>query len=126
MDNAAKILEAAECAAASGLTTSEWTILIGARGGISLVADSDWSLDSLQLDRGAEMAYRVSRQADRVRLEGRAGDQRCQIETVQHGKAARRLLEGLLGGVPQYVLVGPASSRLLTAAGVAADIRATL
>ena len=92
LDNAAQILEAAESAAQSGHTPTDMTILITAEGGIRMVADSDWPLDSLQLHHGAKMAYRVSQSASVVRVEGRAGSRTCLFETVKPERAARLLL----------------------------------
>jgi hypothetical protein len=92
LDNAAQILEAAESAVQSGHTPTAMTILISAEGGIHMVADSDWPLDSLQLHHGAKMAYRVSQSASVVRVEGRADSRTCLFETVKPERAARLLL----------------------------------
>ncbi|MEO7145059.1 MAG: hypothetical protein ABI165_16300 [Bryobacteraceae bacterium] len=100
LDNAAKIFEAAECATATSDRPSEITILIGADGGIHMVADSDWPLDSLQAHHGAQMAYRVSQQEQTVRVQGRAGSQTCLFETAKPDRVARCLLSA----IPQYRL----------------------
>jgi hypothetical protein len=92
LDNAAQILEAAESAAQSGHTPTDMTILITAEGGIRMVADSDWPLDSLQAHHGAKMAYRVSQSASVVRVEGRADSRTCLFETAKPERAARLLL----------------------------------
>ena len=92
LDNAAQILEAAESAAQSGHAPSDMTILITAEGGIHMVADSDWPLDSLQSHHGAKMAYRVSQSASVVRVEGRADSRTCLFETAKPERAARLLL----------------------------------
>ena len=68
------------------------TILIGAAGGISLVADSDWPLDSLLRESGAQMVYRVRQQDGKVLVEGRAGARTCTVATVPPQAVARRLL----------------------------------
>ena len=68
------------------------TILISAGGGIRMIADSDWPLDSLQQHHGAEMAYRVSQSAIITRVEGRAGSRTCLFETEKPERAARALL----------------------------------
>ena len=60
VDNAVQILDAAENVARTGQAPTEFAILISAEGGIRMVADSDWPLDSLQAHHGAGMAYRVS------------------------------------------------------------------
>ena len=95
LDNAARIFEAAESALQAGNEPSDVTILIGAEGGIHMVADSDWPLDSLQAHHGAQMAYRVSRQDQTVRVQGRAGWQRCLLETAKPERIARQLLSGM-------------------------------
>jgi hypothetical protein len=93
LDNAAQILDAAESALQSGHTPSDMTILITAEGGIRMLADSDWPLDSLQSHHGAKMAYRVSQNASVVRVEGRADSRTCLFETLKPARAARLLLQ---------------------------------
>jgi hypothetical protein len=73
------------------------TILITQEGGIRMVADSDWPLDSLQAEYGAKMAYRVSENAAVVRVEGRAGSRTCLFETRKPERAARLLLNRAIG-----------------------------
>ncbi|MCP5120751.1 MAG: hypothetical protein GY953_58910 [bacterium] len=92
LENAAEIFDAAERSFEAGHSPSDLTILIGPNGGISLVADSDWPLDSLQAHRGARMVYRVSQRDKTVRLEGREGSRTCVFETAKPERAARRLL----------------------------------
>jgi len=92
VDNAVSILDAAESAVQGGHTPSEMTILITPEGGIHMVADSDWPLDSLKAHLGAKMAYRVSQHDSIVRVEGRADSRTCLFETVKPERAARLLL----------------------------------
>jgi hypothetical protein len=87
-----QIFDAAESAAQAGQTPTDMTILISAEGGIHMVADSDWPLDSLQSHHGAKMAYRVSQNASVVRVEGRADSSTCVFETAKPERAARILL----------------------------------
>jgi hypothetical protein len=87
-----QILDAAESAVQSGHTPTDMTILISAEGGIHMVADSDWPLDSLKLHHGAKMAYRVSQSASVVRVEGRADSRTCLFETGKPERVARLLL----------------------------------
>ena len=89
LENALELFDAAERSSASGQELSETTILISPAGGIQIVADSDWPLESLQAHRGAGMAYRISHQGKTVRLEGRAGSRTCLFETAQPDGAAR-------------------------------------
>ena len=90
--NAANILDAAESAMRAGHITSDMTILIGAEGGVRLIADSDWPLDSLKAYHSADMAYRVSHQKEAIRLEGRQGSRKCFFESTPLQVVARQLL----------------------------------
>ena len=92
LDNAVQLLNAAESAVQSGHTPSDMTVLITPEGGIRLLTDSDWPLDSLQAEHGAKMAYRVSERDSIVRVEGRAGSRTCLFETARPERAARLLL----------------------------------
>jgi hypothetical protein len=112
-ENAQSILAAAESAAATGEACSEMTILIGQDGGIHMVADSDWPLDSLALHHGARSAYRVSGQNGSVRVEGREGSRTCVIESASPAQTARLLMGG-----------GPYSSLSVSAGSTAAARRA--
>ena len=91
VSNAVNLLDAAESALRAGHTPSDMTILISPEGGIRMVADSDWPLDSLQAHHGARMAYRVSRHQQKVRIEGKSGSQTCMLESSACDEA-RRLL----------------------------------
>jgi len=88
-----QLLDAAQSAASRGETASEMTILIGQDNGIYMIADSDWPLDSLALDRGAKSAYRVTgASSGAIRVEGREGLRRCIMESPTHAQTARLLL----------------------------------
>lgn len=88
-----QLLDAAQSAAARGETCSAMTILIGQDNGIHMIADSDWPLESLALDRGAKSAYRISGKGDGlVRVEGREGSCHCVMETANPARTARLLL----------------------------------
>ena len=104
--NASRIFEAAQAVFMSGGQVSELTILIGRDGGIRLLSDSDWPLDSLRAHHGVAMAYRVRQQDDCVRLEGRAGSRTCLFETEKPDGAARLLL----ANQPQYHVTHTPSS----------------
>jgi hypothetical protein len=92
VENAVGILNAAENALQSGHSASDMTILINADGGIRMLADSDWPLESLQTHHGSRMVYRVRQQGKSVRIEGRAGSRTCMFETAKPDWAARHLL----------------------------------
>lgn len=93
MDNAENLFEAAQSALINGGEVSDLSILIGNDGSIRMVAGSDWPLDSLLREHGARMAYRVSQDSDRLRVEGRAGFRTCLFEAAKPDGAARLLLD---------------------------------
>jgi len=97
LENATNLLEAAESAAQCSNTPSHLTILLGCEGGIRMIADSDWPLDSLQAHHGASMAYRVTQEHERVRVEGRQGLRTCLVETHNPTRAAKLILGGGTG-----------------------------
>ena len=92
VDTAVEILEAAENVARTGEAPSPLTFLIGVEGGIRIVADSDWPLDSLQREHGARMAYRLSPADGRITVDGREGARTCHLEADQPARTARFLL----------------------------------
>ena len=92
LENAANLLEAAESAVQCGQEPSHLTILLGCEGGLRMIADCDWPLDSLQAHHGASMAYRVTQQHEKVRVEGRQGERTCVIETPDPNRAAKLIL----------------------------------
>jgi hypothetical protein len=92
IENAARILEAAENVATTGNECSNTTILISPTGGIRVLTDNDWPLESLQAHHGAQMVYRVSQQETAVRVHGRAGGKTCLFEAERPERVARRLL----------------------------------
>ena len=94
LDNAANLLDAAESAVQFGNPPSHLTILLGCEGGIRMIADSDWPLDSLQNEHGASMAYRITQEHEKVRVDGREGLRTCRVETPNHNLAARLILGG--------------------------------
>jgi len=98
--NAVEILAAAENTIHAGSMPSDLTILISAEGGIHMVADADWPLESLRQFHGSTAAYRVRPLEGKVRVEGRTGSQTCFFETEQPANAARLLLNS----VPTYHL----------------------
>lgn len=98
LDTAQEILEAAENVMRSGEAPSEVAILLSTKGGVHMVMNSDWPLESLQREHGAERAYRVSGGTDRVQVDGRDGLRTCHFESVAPAQAARLLSNA----VPSY------------------------
>jgi hypothetical protein len=91
LDNAARIFEGGRSALQAGCTQSAWTVLIGHEG-IRMVADSDWPLESLAREAGAEMAYRVAVDQERVSLQGVSGGRRCSLQSQAPAHTFRSLL----------------------------------
>jgi len=83
---------------------SNVAILVSAEGGIRIVLDPDWPLESLAWHHGAEAAYRVTTQDGRISVEGRSLSRRCTLEAESPQVSAQRLL----GGVPRYLLASGA------------------
>lgn len=96
IENAREIFEAAENSAAAGWASAEYTILMGApRGGIHMIANSDWSLSALQQEHGAQAAYRVSQANGRVIVDGREGQRSCRMEADSVNRTAQFLLNAV-------------------------------
>ena len=93
VENATRILEAAESAMRNGESPSGLTFLIRPEGTLELLADSDTPLDTLQMDRGAAMVYRVNQKNGRVRVEGRSGTNTCVFESEKPQAAVQRALQ---------------------------------
>jgi len=93
VENATRILEAAESAMQSGETPSALTFLIRPEGTLEMLADSDTPLDTLQMERGAAMIYRINQRNGRVRVEGRSGSNTCVFESEQPHAAVQRTLQ---------------------------------
>ena len=65
---------------ASGEDPTETTILFSPGGSMHLVAESDWPLESLAREHGADCAFRISKRHEAVRVEGQQGTERCLLE----------------------------------------------
>ncbi len=92
IENGANIFEAAQNVMNTGESPSDYTIVMGAQGGITLIADSDWPLDSLLRERGADMAYRIKPGTDRVSVDGVSGTSTCRFEALSAKETARFVL----------------------------------
>jgi hypothetical protein len=91
-ERAWQILEAAEAASARGEICTEMTILITQDGGIHMLADSSWPLESLADHHGARAAYRVREQHGALRVDAREGTRTCRMESISPAETARRML----------------------------------
>ena len=103
-DDAKGIFEAAESAYRSGQSVSDTIVLIGPDGAIEMLAGSDWPLDRLAAERGAERAYRVGEAGGRVRVEARSGSRTCRLESESPARTARHLF-GFSAFIPALLRV---------------------
>jgi hypothetical protein len=65
----------------------DFSVLVGSDGGIHMVYGSDWGLEPLRQHHGARAAYRVTRSAGRVALEGRSLGASCRLESSRPARA---------------------------------------
>lgn len=98
VENAVKLMKAAESAVEAGNSPTDMAILISSQGGIRMVANSTWPLESLQAYHGSQTAYRVSQQNQKVRVDGREAGHTVTFESEDPKTAARLIL----GGYPTY------------------------
>jgi hypothetical protein len=97
LKHAEEILETAGQGSGEDLRLS---ILVGRDGAIRMVAGSDWELEPLRMHHGARSAYRVTRRAGCVQLEGRSDEGAC---VLRSGPAAGAGF--LWNDFPRYQLV---------------------
>ncbi|MEO8025912.1 MAG: hypothetical protein ABI823_05545 [Bryobacteraceae bacterium] len=97
-ENALRIFEAADDIGTAG-EAAAMTILITPGASLRIISDTDWPLESLRADYGASMAYRVTRQDAKVRLEGCADHYTCQLDAPSPVS-----LQALVSAIPQYTL----------------------
>jgi hypothetical protein len=76
------------------------SLLMNSEGGIRVVCGGGWELEPLRVHYGARAAYRVSRNSQGVRVEGRSVEGSCVLETPQTIS-----LQPLPKDYPQYYLV---------------------
>src|SRR5471030_1608680 len=100
LQNAERIFETATSAEGVELESGNLAILIGQDGAIRMLMGSDWPLHSLEAHYGAQAAYRISRSASQVRVEGKSRTASCLLESEPVSSIARRLLADR----PRYLL----------------------
>lgn len=93
LDTAHRLLEAAVAAQHVSDDAPSITVIVNRQGGLTLIADNDWPLDSLERERGAQAAYRVREHRERLYVEGRAGAQACLLAAEKPSRVARALLQ---------------------------------
>ncbi len=105
LDDANEIFEAASAVVDA---SPALTILIHPRGGIHIVDGAESPIESLQAQHGCGTAFRVTRQAGSVRVEGRNGMSRCVLEKrpESHGAVAAAANLGLFYDRPVYSVAG--------------------
>ncbi len=89
-----------ETAASAEAEPGDLAILVGRNGSLRLVMGGDWPLESLISEHGSSAAYKVTRTASQVRVEGRSGASLCVLESEPQASVAKRLLADR----PRYVL----------------------
>jgi hypothetical protein len=96
LNNANKILDAAESLRVAGHQGADWSILIGAEGQIHMVAEgaaeSSWPLDALRAEHGATEAYRVTQFEGRIEVQGKDINRDLLISSAHPNLVLRRLL----------------------------------
>jgi len=100
LQNAERIFETATSADGMELESGNLAILIGQDGGIRMLMGTDWPLHSLESHYGAEAAYRISRSASQVRVEGKSRSASCLLQSEPVSSIAKRLLADR----PRYLL----------------------
>lgn len=91
LTTAANLLDAAVAAHSVQAPAAGVTVLVDHGGGLTLLTQADWPLESLARERGAREAYRVHEGADRLFVEGRAGAKACLLSAAKPDEAARTL-----------------------------------
>jgi len=108
-ENACRILDVAATAAADG--PDEFAVLMGGDGGLRILMNQTFRLDSAAADAGAEIAYRVVRSKSGVRVEGHTRAQDCVLESRPVVKPqAQWLLDQPLYRMTSPLLTSTASS----------------
>jgi len=74
------VARTAGLSANGGEAYADFTLLIGADGGIRMIAETAIALETLTSWHGSSVAYRVTRGTQGVRLEGRTRTRKCMFE----------------------------------------------
>jgi hypothetical protein len=98
LENAQRIFDVAQ-ADVSG-EDSQFALLVHDDGGLHFIMESPVSIEGASAYGGARTAYRVTRSARGVRVEGRSGGKDCVIEE-------RRGFRNLLRDQPLYLITSP-------------------
>ena len=98
LENAQRIFDVAQADASDA--PSQFALLVRDDGGLHFIMESPVSIEGASACAGARTAYRVTRSAQSVRVEGRRGGKDCVIEE-------RRGFRHLLRDQPLYVIASP-------------------
>ena len=99
-ENAQRIFDVARTD--SGAEASDFALLVRPDGSLHMIMESEWNLDAVALDTGAQSAYRVSRSRDGVRVSGRSGASQCELSCPGFSRSR------LLRDQPLYLIVASA------------------
>lgn len=88
-------------AQAAGANDCDYSIVVGHDGGIHLIADADWALESLRTHYGASAAFRVKRGGEGVRVEARNAAGSCLLTAAR----PERALLPSLADFPRYLTI---------------------
>jgi hypothetical protein len=78
--DAASILDTGLNVLAAGQVPSDLIILTGVKGQNHLLAECDWALDAIRIQRGAECAYRITSRFGTVIVEGDKQGRTCRLQ----------------------------------------------
>ncbi len=92
LEDAVGIFEIASSAAGEG-QPAETAVLVESSGGLRVVDASGWQADALRQQYGAQAVFQISRFAGAVRVAGRSGEQRCDLETAPAATTIAALAE---------------------------------
>ena len=92
LENANRILDAAESMRVAGHTGADWSILVGSQGAIHMVSGSDWPLEALRFQHGATQAYRVIHKDDEIQVECKDGQRDIRIRSQAENHLLKLLL----------------------------------
>ncbi|MBC7927581.1 MAG: hypothetical protein H7039_18195 [Bryobacteraceae bacterium] len=96
---------------ASGHRPTDMVILTGVQGQIQMLAECDWPLESIRVERGANSAYRVTSGKGTVVVDG---NQRGRVCRLEHSIAPARIPSNLLSSaLPFWMEMVTSQPRLL-------------
>jgi hypothetical protein len=101
-ENAHRIFEVARSGGAAD--NQDFALLIRPDGGLHFVMEAPFSMEAAALHCGARIAYRITRSADGVRVDGRGGGRNCVLE---ESSATKTFSREMLRDQPLYRMTSP-------------------